>query len=328
VSVIIKALNEERHIDAAIRSALVAVAAVGGEVILADSGSTDRTVEIAQRYPVTVLQLKNPAERRCGVGPQLGYQRARGEFIYILDGDMELAPDFLSRAMALMATDERLAGVAGLVDEQSDASYQFRGRRRRSVERVPGNCEWLDMGGLYRAAALREVGYFSDRNLHSYEEMDLGLRLGAAGWALRRLAIPAVKHHGRPEGNWALLARRWNSRYLDGAGELLRGSIGRSYFFKVAATQRHLFVALLVWIGLVAGCVWLPQSPLPLLSTVGLVALIVAVRTLRTGSLADACFGQVVWQVTALAMVRGFVRRQQNPARPIEYNLLAMPDGR
>jgi len=107
VSVIIKALNEERHIDAAIRSALVAVAAVGGEVILADSGSTDRTVEIAQRYPVTVLQLKNPAERRCGVGPQLGYQRARGEFIYILDGDMELAPDFLSRAMALMATDER-----------------------------------------------------------------------------------------------------------------------------------------------------------------------------------------------------------------------------
>ena len=192
----------------------------------------------------------------------------------------------------------------------------------------PGNCEWLDMGGLYRAAALREVGYFSNRNLHSYEEMDLGLRLGAAGWALRRLAIHAVKHHGRPEGNWALLARRWNSRYLDGAGELLRGSIGRPYFFKVAATQRHLFVALLVWMGLVAGCVSLPQSALPLLGTVGLVALIVAARTLRTGSLADACFGQVVWQVTALAMVRGFARRQQDPAQPIEYNLLALPDGR
>ena len=90
VTVIIKALNEAKHIDAAISSALAAIARVGGEVILADSGSTDRTVEIAARHPITVVQLRHRAERRCGIGPQLGYQNARGEFIYILDGDMEL----------------------------------------------------------------------------------------------------------------------------------------------------------------------------------------------------------------------------------------------
>ena len=44
VSVIIKALNEEKHIARAIESALRAVSTVGGEVILADSASTDRTV--------------------------------------------------------------------------------------------------------------------------------------------------------------------------------------------------------------------------------------------------------------------------------------------
>ena len=54
VSVVIKALNEERHIEAAIVSALAAVAAVGGEVILADSGSTDKTVEIARKFPIAV----------------------------------------------------------------------------------------------------------------------------------------------------------------------------------------------------------------------------------------------------------------------------------
>ena len=64
VTVIIKALNEERHIDAAIRSALAALAGIDGEVILSDSGSADRTVEIARQYPITILQLKNTAERR------------------------------------------------------------------------------------------------------------------------------------------------------------------------------------------------------------------------------------------------------------------------
>ena len=254
VSVVIKALNEERHIRASIESALVAVARVGGEVILADSGSSDRTVDIAREYPVTIVQLKHPAERRCGVGPQLGYQTARGEFVYILDGDMELDVGFLPEALAAMEGDSRLAGIAGLVDEQSEASYQFRGRKRRAHERKVRVCEWLDMGGLYRVEALREVGYFSNRNLHAYEEMELGLRLCAAGWTLRRLSTRGVLHHGREEGNWPLLVRRWRSRYLDGAGELIRASAGRPYFYRAIQTQQHLVAALLLWIGARCRC--------------------------------------------------------------------------
>ena len=57
------------------------------------------------------------------------------------------------------------------------------------------------------------------------------------------------------------------------------------------------------------------------------VVALVGVRAVRAGSLADACFGQVVWQVTALAMVRGFVSKQQNPLQPIESNVLAAPEG-
>lgn len=54
VSIIIKALNEESRIGSAIESALAALAGSQGEVIVADSGSSDRTVEIARRYPVLV----------------------------------------------------------------------------------------------------------------------------------------------------------------------------------------------------------------------------------------------------------------------------------
>ena len=326
VSIVIKALNEEQHIGAALRSALAALEGIGGEVILADSGSVDRTVDIARGYPVDVLQLKDPAQRRCGVGPQLGYQRALGEFVYILDGDMEMDPCFLPAAIDAMETSPRLGGVGGLVEEASDASYQFRGRKRRGTEGVAGQCEWLDMGGLYRGSALRQVGYFSNRNLHAYEEMDLGLRLTSAGWILRRIATRSVIHHGRTEGNWALLARRWRSRYLDGAGELLRAAVGRPYFLRAAATQRHLFIGLLIWLGLIGGLFLVRITPWPFLITIGISLGLVLIRAVRVGSVADACFGQIVWQVTALAMVRGFLSKPCNPMEPIEYVVIARAD--
>jgi GT2 family glycosyltransferase len=324
VSVVIKALDEERHIGGAVESALAAVAPVGGEVILADSGSTDRTVEIARAYPITIVQLRHPSERRCGIGPQLGFQVARGEFVYILDGDMELDPGFLVAAVAAMEADSRLGGIAGVVDEQSEASYQFRGRKRRAHEGAARNdCEWLDMGGLYRVEALRAVGYFSNRNLHAFEEMELGLRLCAAGWRLRRLPVPGVRHHGRPESTWPLLRRRWRSRYLDGSGELLRAAAGRPYFYRAMQTQRHLLLALAVWGGLVAGVLALPRTPYVLAGVLAAVAVLMALRAWRARSLRDACLGQVVWQVSALAMLRGLLARTRDPTAPVDFVVLS-----
>lgn len=317
VSVIIKALNEERHIEAAIRSALVAVAPFAGEVILADSLSTDATVKLAQRYPIVITQLQNAADRRCGAGPQLGYQVACGAYIYILDGDMELDPEFLPAGIAALDSDPGLAGVGGLVDEESEASYQFRGRKRRQREREPGETAWLDMGGLYRASAIQQSGYFSNRNLHAYEEMELGLRLVDAGWRLVRLPVRSVVHHGRSEGNWSLLARRWQSRYLDGAGELLRAARGTAYFRRVVLAQKHLFVGLAIWAALFAGLLLLPATAWLLNATLLAVTALILLRTLRIGNFADACFAQVVWQVTSLAMVRGYLRSPVNPRLPL-----------
>ena len=63
VSVLIKAYNEEKNIRAAIESSLAAVAEVGGEVILADSQSTDDTVAVGAKYPIRVVKLLH-AEKR------------------------------------------------------------------------------------------------------------------------------------------------------------------------------------------------------------------------------------------------------------------------
>jgi glycosyltransferase involved in cell wall biosynthesis len=322
LSIIIKALNEEESIDAAIRSALAAVEPFSGEVILADSASTDRTVEIAKAYPVTIVQLANPSQRRCGIGPQLGYQFARGRYVYILDGDMQLEPGFLPAAIEALENDPTLGGVAGLVQQQSESNYQFRGLKRRNVEGRSGEAPWLDMGGLYRRSALEEVGYFSNRNLHAFEELELGVRLGAAGWTLRRLDLPAVRHRGYDLDSLALLRRRWRSRYLLGAGEVLKASWGRPWFRKVLFTQRLLLLALGIWTGAIGALLLLPVSPWPLAVVALSVVALVGLRAMRIGSLGDALLGQLIWQVHAIALVRGVLAPTVDPRSPIAARLL------
>lgn len=322
VSIIIKALNEEQHIEAAILSALRAVAPFEGEVILADSASTDETVAIARAYPITIVQLANPDERRCGIGPQLGYQFARGQYIYILDGDMELAPGFMEFAIDAMENDPALGGVAGLVQQHADASFQFRGLSRRNKEARGGDVRWLDMGGLYRREALEQVGYFSNRNLHAFEELELGLRLSSAGWTLRRLSIPGVHHRGYNLNSLALLRHRWRSRYLLGAGEVLRASWRRPYFISVLCTQRYLLLALSIWVGLAGAILLLPLSPWPIIGIAAAVCGLVFVRAIRIASFKDALLGQMIWQVHSLALVRGIVAPTIDPRMPIVARLL------
>ena len=320
VSVVIKALNEEERIATAIQTALDAVAVVGGEVILADSCSTDRTIEIAKEFPITIVQLKNANEKRCGVGPQLGYQVAKGDYIYILDGDMELDPEFFPKAIEALEGDPELAGVAGIIDEMSDASYQFRGRKRRGDGRESGEgVGCLEMGGLYRRVAIEQVGYFSDRNLHAFEELDLGLRLTNAGWKLRRLGVRSVVHYGWEEGNWTLMKRRWRSHYADGGGEMVREALGKPWFGAAAMTQKHLYVGILIWAALIVSAVrWDIGLWLLPLTLVGVLSLMI-MRFVRSGSFGDAAFAQVAWQVNALAFIRGFFSRKADPRQPLDY---------
>ena len=197
VSIIIKALNEENRIVAAVQSALATVETVGGEVVLADSCFTDNTVALAGAYPIRIVQLARAEQRCCGVGPQLGYQHCAGEYVYILDGDMEMLPGFLPQALDFTEAHPDIAGVGGQVVETNTTSLKYVGRVERGLSHMQaGFVDRLDMGGLYRRGAVEQAGYFSDSNLHSYEEFDLAVRLRAHGWKLQRINIDSVLYHG------------------------------------------------------------------------------------------------------------------------------------
>jgi len=318
VSIIIKALNEEKRIRATIESALSAISAVGGEVVLADSCSTDRTVELARPYPIRIVQLAHAHERCCGAGPQLGYQHSRGEFVYILDGDMQMLDGFLPQALDFMARYPDVAGVGGRLVEQNTSSLEYVARSERvAAHMAPGQVDRLDGGGLYRRSAIEAAGYFSDRNLHSYEEFDLAVRLRAKGWRLWRLPIDVANHFGHDAPPYQLLARRWRSRYVCGLGELARAAARQSRLRLVLRGLRELrlYLAVLGWWGVLLS---VPFWPLPaaqrLACFAALAALPLLVMTWRKRSGAKALYAVVSWCFNAAGLLRGLARSQR-PAR-------------
>ena len=82
LSVVIISRNEERNIARCIESVLEATDEMASyEIILVDSVSTDRTVEIAKKYPIRILQLKHKSQCSPAAGRFIGFLHSRGNYI-------------------------------------------------------------------------------------------------------------------------------------------------------------------------------------------------------------------------------------------------------
>lgn len=326
LSIVIKALNEERHVASAIESALAALDEVDGEVILADSGSTDRTVEIARGYPIKIVQLNNIGDRSCGAGAQLGFQYSRGHYIYLIDGDMQLHDGFLPGAIQFLEENPSVAGVGGIIVESAAANQEFMQRANRNEpDRQPGRVTRLDCGGLYRRSAIESVEYFTDRNLHAGEEGELGARLRARGWTIERMAVPAIDHCGHSGNAYRFLLRRITSRFAFGAGEVVRASLGRPHFRFVSENNNTLKLCLLVhgWWACILACPLLTASaPIVLLTMVTFIALPVAAMSLRWRSWNIGLYSVAAWNTYAICLVPGLLRRRVSPTAWIDSTVV------
>ena len=86
VSLVMPCLNEERTIGLCVRKAQAALAALGvaGEVVVADNGSTDRSVEIARELGARVV---SQPVKGYGAALQAGIEASRGRIIIMGDAD-------------------------------------------------------------------------------------------------------------------------------------------------------------------------------------------------------------------------------------------------
>jgi len=96
LSVIITTFNEEVNVADCIRSALWA-----DEILLVDSFSADRTVEIAREFPVTVLQREyfgSAAQKNWAI------DRVQHDWVLIVDADERVSDDLAKEILALLAS--------------------------------------------------------------------------------------------------------------------------------------------------------------------------------------------------------------------------------
>ncbi|MDO8264815.1 MAG: glycosyltransferase [Candidatus Parcubacteria bacterium] len=92
ISIIIPTLNEEKYLPGLLKT-IKLQSFKDYEVIVADAHSQDKTVEIAKEYGVKAVKGGMPA-----VGRNNGAAVAKGDFIFFLDADVEIPPDFLEKA--------------------------------------------------------------------------------------------------------------------------------------------------------------------------------------------------------------------------------------
>jgi glycosyltransferase involved in cell wall biosynthesis len=90
MSVVIPALNEERHLGRLL-SDIQCQSRRPDEVIVVDAGSRDATLRIAEQSQAVVLHGEPPVAR----GRNLGGYSAKGELIFFLDADTRLPGTFL-----------------------------------------------------------------------------------------------------------------------------------------------------------------------------------------------------------------------------------------
>ncbi|MCX5713494.1 MAG: glycosyltransferase family 2 protein [Candidatus Omnitrophica bacterium] len=86
VSVIILAKNEESHIEECLKAVVSQEGKFSYEIIVIDSGSSDRTVEITRKYPIKLVQIPF-SDFGHGKTRNLGASLAQGKYVVFLNGD-------------------------------------------------------------------------------------------------------------------------------------------------------------------------------------------------------------------------------------------------
>lgn len=197
ISLIAPARNEERHIEAAVRS-LVTIDYPGLEITIVNDRSTDRTGEILTRLAAEFPQLNVATLKELPAGwlgknhaLQLGADRSRGEWLLFTDADIIFEPTALKRAISyalanrvdhLAATP--LARMPSWLLQAFTVTFAiyFSLFIRLWAIRNPRSTAHVGIGAfnLVRAEAFRAVGGFGRIKMRPDDDLKLGkiLKLG------------------------------------------------------------------------------------------------------------------------------------------------------
>jgi rhamnosyltransferase len=194
VSIVIRACNEEKHI-ARLLEGIGQQSLKDREIILVDSGSTDRTLEIASRYPVKVVQIQ-PEEFTFGYSLNRGISQSKGELIAIASAHVyPVYPDWLESLLAPFA-DAQVALTYG--KQRGNALNKFSEQQifhhwfpDHSLPHQPN--PFCNNANAAIRRSLWESQHY-DETLPGLEDLEWAHRIMAQGYAISYVAEAEVVH--------------------------------------------------------------------------------------------------------------------------------------
>lgn len=226
--------------------------------IYVDSGSTDGSVELAERMGVTVVRLDSTlpftAARARNAGlARLAEDGIAVDHVQMIDGDCELQPGWIDRAVAAMDDDPALAVVFGRRRERFPD---------RSIYNWLCDVEWAVPPGpagacggdvLFRYKAIAAVGGYRAEMIAG-EDPDLSVRLRRAGWEIVCLDAEMTLHDAAITrfGQWWRRTARAGHAFAELAARHGKLREGRPY---LAARRRIATWGILPALGLLLGAV-------------------------------------------------------------------------
>ena len=197
ISIIIPARNEEQHIEQCLKSlASLDFPADRYEVIVADNGSTDATVALAQQNRVRVVKL--PEKKTISAVRNGGAVVAFGDILVFIDADCTVAADWLRQAERYFdRSDVACFGSSPIIPKKATWVEKTWFIVRESHQQVFER-KWQESTNMFIPKSIFDKAGGFNESLSTCEDVDLSYRLIKFGKIISDSRIVAI-HHRDPK---------------------------------------------------------------------------------------------------------------------------------
>jgi GT2 family glycosyltransferase len=194
------------------------------EVIVIDNASTDDSVERLQQFWPEIKVVRNAANVGFAQAANQAVAAATGDWLLLLNLDIELSREYIERLLAAGACDPRIGSLTGKLLRPRSGSPRtidstghvlFRnGWAANRGEELADEGQWESSGevfGVTAAAAMYRMSMLSDvmdgparpfdQRFFAYiEDVDLDWRMRWLGWKAWYVPVPAIHHRSATGG--------------------------------------------------------------------------------------------------------------------------------
>ncbi len=205
-----------------LRKCIESVVGRVSKVVYVDSGSTDGSVEMARSFGVVVVELDMTRPFTAARARNEGFRRLHKEapelnYVQFVDGDCEVVPGWLEKAVLFLNESSGVAAVCGRRRERFPDRSLYNMLCDMEWDTPVGAARYCGGDAMMRADALEGIGGYRE-DLIAGEEPELCVRLRAADWKIWRLGEEMTLHDAAMTriGQWWKRNKRAGYAYAQG----------------------------------------------------------------------------------------------------------------